>query len=149
MCCDSDSISIWPKHISYLTLIKKVSVSIRDLSIPTHLTQSFGLYPHWHSFFRQLDSLLLFFFLTPPLNNYIEYLFKRCVISTNTVSETKEMNVSRHECTECDVGPCISGCFRDYHRLKYVETFILDTCKQIICSRIPKNFITGTSSSRG
>ncbi len=85
MCCDSDSISIWPKHISYLTLITKVSVSIRDLSIPTHLTQSFGLYPHWHSFFRQLNSLLLFFFLTLPLNNYIEYLFKRCVISTNTV----------------------------------------------------------------
>ncbi len=39
---------------------------------PRHIvTQLFVLYPHWHSFFWQLESS----FLMPRLNKYTEYLF--------------------------------------------------------------------------
>ena len=44
---------------------------------------------------------------------------KQCVVCANTTRRAKRRAVSRYECTECNVGLCISGCFRDYHMLKY------------------------------
>ncbi|CAF1289214.1 unnamed protein product [Adineta ricciae] len=44
---------------------------------------------------------------------------RKCVVCAKTTRRTKKRTDSRYECTECDVGLCVSGCFQDYHTLKY------------------------------
>jgi hypothetical protein len=44
---------------------------------------------------------------------------KRCVVCANTTIRATKSTKTRYECTECNVGLCISDCFRDYHTLKY------------------------------
>ncbi len=44
---------------------------------------------------------------------------RKCVVCAKTTTRPKKRTDTRYECTECDVGLCISGCFQDYHNLKY------------------------------
>jgi hypothetical protein len=44
---------------------------------------------------------------------------KQCVVCANTTIRAKKRAESRYECAECNVGLCVSGCFQDYHTLKY------------------------------
>jgi hypothetical protein len=44
---------------------------------------------------------------------------KRCVVCTNTTNRATKSTKTRYECRDCNVGLCISACFRDYHTLKY------------------------------
>lgn len=56
--------------------------------------------------------------LIPPMGAR-ENSRKQCVVCANTRTIAKKRAVSRYECVECNVGLCISDCFRDYHMLKY------------------------------
>ncbi len=65
---------------------------------------------------RHLPSLI-------PSTSSRQNLQRKCVVCAKTTTRAKTRTDTRCECTECDVGLCISGCFQDYHTLKYFRHF--------------------------
>jgi hypothetical protein len=57
--------------------------------------------------------------LIPP-NESSEAPRRRCYVCGNTERRAKQRSDTRYQCLECDVGLCITDCFKDFHTLQKI-----------------------------
>ena len=44
---------------------------------------------------------------------------RKCIVCSQSVRKERKRSESRFECAECDVGLCITDCFKEYHTLTH------------------------------
>lgn len=43
---------------------------------------------------------------------------RRCIVCSTTVKRPKKRSRTKYECSDCNMGLCITRCFQEYHTLK-------------------------------
>ena len=54
---------------------------------------------------------------------------RRCYVCGNTERRAKQRSDTRYQCLECNVGLCITNCFKDFHNLQKIELYV---CKILL-----------------
>jgi hypothetical protein len=62
--------------------------------------------------------------LIPP-NESNQSPRRRYYVCSNTERRAKERSDTRYQCTECDVGLCITDCFKDFHALQRISRYLV------------------------
>jgi hypothetical protein len=58
-------------------------------------------------------------FLIPP-NESSDTSRRRCYVCGNTERRAKQRSDTRYQCLECNVGLCITDCFKDFYTLQKI-----------------------------
>ena len=104
------------KHQNFQLSKFKLEI-IRDLiskygSKRSHIGRSLSAHP-LRLTARHFPSLI-------PPNESKQTPQRRCYVCSNTERRAKERRDTRYQCTECDVGLCITDCFKDFHTLQRI-----------------------------